>query len=176
MTDLHLSRPKVELVAPAPSHEKEFIRLAARSVDLHRGWVSPPADRDTYRRYLERVSGSMHAGFLVVDSTSGQIAGVVNINDIRLGSVRGASLGYYGFASSAGGGRMTQGVRLTVDFAFGPLALHRLEANIQPDNAPSIALVRRLGFRLEGFSPKYLHIAGDWRDHERWAVLSDEWS
>ena len=54
-------------------------------------------------------------------------------------------------------------------------ALHRLEANIQPDNARSIGLVRSLGFRMEGFSPRYLKIGGRWRDHERWALLSDNW-
>ncbi len=59
--------------------------------------------------------------------------------------------------------------------AFGELGLHRLEANIQPDNAASIALVRKPGFRLEGYSPRYLKIAGRWRDHERWAILAEEW-
>jgi ribosomal-protein-alanine N-acetyltransferase len=69
---------------------------------------------------------------------------------------------------------MTEGVRLVMRHAFGPLGLHRLEANIQPANTASLALVRRLGFRREGLSPRYLKIGGRWRDHERWAMLSDE--
>jgi ribosomal-protein-alanine N-acetyltransferase len=70
---------------------------------------------------------------------------------------------------------MGEAVRLVVTHAFHALGLHRLEANIQPGNGPSRALVRRLGFRQEGYSPRYLKIDGDWRDHERWAVLADEW-
>ena len=57
--------------------------------------------------------------------------------------------------------------------AFRRLKLHRLEANIQPTNAPSIGLARACGFAREGYSPRYLKIGGRWRDHERWAILAD---
>ena len=70
---------------------------------------------------------------------------------------------------------MEAGLRAMLREAFGRLGLHRLEANIQPDNARSIALVGRLGFRLEGLSPGYLKIRGDWRDHERWALTREEY-
>lgn len=59
--------------------------------------------------------------------------------------------------------------------AFGELDLHRLEANIQPDNERSIRLVVRLGCRREGYSPRYVKVAGKWRDHERWALLAEDW-
>ena len=70
---------------------------------------------------------------------------------------------------------MTEGMGLVLDYAFSELGLHRLEANIQPGNTASIALVRRCGFVREGFSEKYLKIGGEWRDHERWAIRADLW-
>jgi ribosomal-protein-alanine N-acetyltransferase len=70
---------------------------------------------------------------------------------------------------------MGEGLALVLDRAFGELGFHRLEANIQPANPASAALVSRIGFRKEGFSPQYLFVDGAWRDHDRWAILSDEW-
>jgi ribosomal-protein-alanine N-acetyltransferase len=69
---------------------------------------------------------------------------------------------------------MRAGLELVVKRAFGAFKLHRVEANIQPKNLASRALVLALGFRLEGYSPRYLKIGGRWCDHERWARLADE--
>jgi ribosomal-protein-alanine N-acetyltransferase len=70
---------------------------------------------------------------------------------------------------------MREGLALALELAFDALGLHRLEANIRPENRASIALVRGAGFRLEGRSPRFLQIAGEWCDHERWALLAEEW-
>jgi len=114
-------------------------------------------------------------GLIARRAGTGAIVGIVNISEIVRGPLQGAFLGFHAMADQAGQGLMTDAVRLAVNHAFRQLGLHRLEANIQPANARSIALVRRLKFRLEGFSPRYLHIAGGWRDHERWAVTREDW-
>jgi RimJ/RimL family protein N-acetyltransferase len=105
-----------------------------------------------------------------------ELAGVININEIVRGAFCSGYLGYYAFVPHHGCGYMTQGLRAVVSHAFRRLRLHRLEANIQPDNEASRRLIQRLGFRQEGLSPRYLKVAGRWRDHERWALTAEEWS
>jgi ribosomal-protein-alanine N-acetyltransferase len=100
---------------------------------------------------------------------------VVNINEIVMWAFRSGYLGYFIFEEYAGKGYMTEGIRLVIKHAFNRLKLHRLEANIQPDNQDSLKLAKRLGFTKEGYSPRYLKIAGRWRDHERWAILKEDW-
>jgi len=63
---------------------------------------------------------------------------------------------------------MTEALQLVLRFAFDELGLHRIEANIQPNNHASRNLVQRCGFTLEGESKDFLFISGRWRDHERW--------
>ena len=72
-------------------------------------------------------------------------------------------------------GYTTEALQLMLRHAFVKLKLHRVEANIQPENAASIALVKRAGFVKEGYSRRYLKICGRWRDHERWAILIEDW-
>ena len=99
--------------------------------------------------------------------------GVINLNNVVRGSFLNASLGYYVGAPYLGNGYMSQGLELLKRYAFNTMNLHRLEANIQPNNTRSIALVQRAGFTLEGLSEKFLFINGKWRDHERWSCVAD---
>jgi ribosomal-protein-alanine N-acetyltransferase len=149
----------------------EFLALVDSSRSLHEPWIHPPTTQRMYRHYVDRLERDDHVGLLVVERSSERIAGVINLNNIVRGSFLSASLGYYVGADFAGRGYMRSGLTQVVDHAFRALGLHRLEANIQPDNARSLALVRRCGFRHEGFSPAYLYIDGQWRDHERWAIV-----
>jgi len=89
--------------------------------------------------------------------------------------MQSAYLGYYALAPYARRGYMRDGLELMLRYAFRTLHLHRVESNIQPANRRSIALVRRAGFAREGYSRRYLKIDGRWRDHERWALLFEDW-
>lgn len=167
-------RGGVRLERPAPGHMHAFLDAVARSRALHRHWVAPPDTPAAYRAYLQRTRDGNCAGHLVFDADD-ELVGAVNIGEILRGAFQSGQLGYYVFAPHAGRGLMRQAVRQVVTRAFRDYGLHRLEADVQPDNAASRALVRELGFRLEGYSPRYLKIAGRWRDHERWAITAGEW-
>jgi len=167
--------PGVRLEEPGLRHREEFLAAVRRSHRLHGRWAAAPRDRAHYGAYLARIDHPSQRGFFVL-APSGAIAGVVNLSEIVRGNFQSAYLGYYAFAPHNRRGYMTEGLRLVLAEAFGPLGLHRVEANIQPDNVASKRLVRRLGFLREGLSPRYLKIAGRWRDHERWAITREEWS
>ncbi|MCM3879903.1 MAG: GNAT family N-acetyltransferase [Vicinamibacterales bacterium] len=143
-----------------------------RSRRLHGSWVAPPASPASFRAALVRWRQPTHAAFFIWNGS--ELVGVVNISEIVRGIFRSAYLGYYAFEPLAGRGLMREGLSQVIDHAFDEMKLHRLEANIQPKNRRSVALVRSLGFRREGFSRRYLKIAGRWRDHERWAVLAED--
>ncbi|MFF7438675.1 GNAT family N-acetyltransferase [Streptomyces sp. NPDC008122] len=170
------SGPRVGLRPFSPGDAEEFTARARESRELHRPWLFPPCTTEAYAAYAGALTGDpARAGFLVCErADGGAIAGFVNINNIVRGAFRSGALGYGAFAHAAGRGLLTEALGLVMDRAFGPLELHRLEANIQPGNAASRALVRRAGFRLEGFSPAMLHIDGAWRDHERWAITASD--
>ena len=152
--------------------QDEFLGLVSVSAELHRPWMSLPSTPEQYQAYLARYAQPDEESVLICVRGSGAIAGVVNINSIIRGRFQSASIAYAAFAPSAGRGYMTEGLTLVVRYAFEQLQLHRLEAQIQPENRASIRLVRRVGFRHEGYSPELLYIDGAWRDHERWAITN----
>jgi ribosomal-protein-alanine N-acetyltransferase len=167
--------PRVALRPFTAGDAEEFTARARESRELHTPWLFPPLTVEAYEVYAGQLIGNpARAGVLVCDRTAGAIAGFVNIPPLVRGSFLAGALGYGAFAHAAGRGLLSEGFGLVLAHAFGPLGLHRLEANIQPGNAASRALVRRAGFRLEGFSPAMLFIDGAWRDHERWAVTAGD--
>jgi len=165
----------VYLFEPARDTAEDFLAMTNASQVFHNPWVFPALDQRRYRGYLDRLAEGRAFGFFLGRIEDNAFLGVININDVIFGGFRSGSLGYYISADYARRGYMSEGLSLVLDRAFTELKLHRIESNIQPGNAASLALVQRMGFRKEGFSPSFLQIDGVWRDHERWAMLAEEW-
>ncbi|MEN8181698.1 MAG: GNAT family N-acetyltransferase, partial [Myxococcota bacterium] len=166
---------RVWLREPLRSDQSEFVALMKQSRRLHRGRVEPPRDRRAFGRYLAGLGADRREGFLVCRREDGAILGVVNLNEISRGPAHTAFLGYYLGAPHTGQGYMGEALGLLQRHAFRTLRLHRLEADIQPDNTASIQLVERCGFRPEGTMRRFLKIGGRWRDHLIFARLAEEW-
>ena len=163
------------VIGPAVrSDATDLIRANLGSRAHHAPWIEPFTDADGFEAWFAAIVTGANIGLVAREAMSGEIVGVVNLGQIFLKGFQCAYLGYYGMAGFAGRGLMTEAVRAATHYAFDELGLHRLEANIQPDNRRSIALARRVGFQYEGFSPRYLRIGGVWCDHERWALLADQ--
>lgn len=146
--------------------------LVRSSQALHHPWVDAPDTPEKYRAYLKRMMPPSNHAFLVCRKSDQAVTGVINISNIVRGLFQSGYLGYYAFAGFERQGNMKKGMTAVIRHAFKDLKLHRLEANIQPGNIASRALVEACGFNLEGYSPRYLKINGRWRDHERWALLA----
>jgi [ribosomal protein S5]-alanine N-acetyltransferase len=163
------------LRAPEPDDEPEFLTATRASRALHRGLAQPPLTHAQFLHFLIQAEHPAQAVHLLCRREDGAICGVLNLSDIRREPLQSANLGYYALVPFAGHGYMTEGIQLILRQAFVRLKLHRIEANVQPDNAASLALIRRSGFREEGYSPRMVRIGGRWRDHVRFAILADEW-
>ncbi len=172
---------RVYLRYPEIADRAEFLGLRKESEELHRPWEPlPPPEMDVYgsaafTRYQIASTQERSRHFLICRRKDDAIVGAASLNEITRGCLQSAYLGYWVGAPFEGQGYMTDGVRLVIRHAFETLRLHRIEANIQPENEPSLALAKRCAFQLEGYSPRYLKIAGRWQDHERWAILREDW-
>jgi ribosomal-protein-alanine N-acetyltransferase len=166
---------RVYLRAPARSDQAEFLMLMRASRSFHRPWASAPTDDERFTAYLSDAQRPDFEAMLLCRREDRAILGFFNLSQIARGSLQSAYLGYAIGKPYARQGYMREGLELVLHRAFLNLRLHRIEANIQPGNRASIALAAGSGFRREGFSPRYLKIGGRWRDHERWAILAEEW-
>ena len=168
-----MAASRVYLRAPEAEDERAFLAAVRRSRGLHHPWLKAPGTPGEFRAWLERMAEPGQHPYLVCRRDTDDWVGVINISNVVLGLFRSGYVGYYAFAGQQGQGLMRDGLQAVLRHAFRKLKLHRLEANIQPGNAASRAMVQACGFSQEGFSPRYLKINGRWRDHERWARIAD---
>lgn len=167
MNGIIIREPKME-------DKETFIAAMQRSQSLHHPWVKAPATPQEFDDYFQRYQQLNQKSFVVCDN-AGHIVGVFNVSEIVRGLFQNAFLGFYAIADYAGKGYMSAGLKLVLEKVFNELNLHRIEANIQPDNGQSIRLVKKNGFRYEGFSPRYLQIDNEWRGHEHWAMTVEDY-
>ncbi len=158
-------------------------RILERELMENRSWLrkweatSPYAPmsfdtRASIRNLLSHArSGS---GLPFVIEYDGELAGQLNVSSIAWGSLSSATIGYWVSERFAGKGITPTAVALATDYCFEQLGLHRMEICIRPENAASLRVVEKLGFRYEGLRRRYIHINGDWRDHFCFGLVSEE--
>lgn len=110
----------------------------------------------------------------VIESGDGRIRGRINLNNIVRGAFRSADLGYWVDSESVGRGLASRGVRAVAEHAHRDLTLHRIQAATLLHNAASQRVLLATGFARIGMAPKYLHIAGEWQDHELFQLVLEE--
>ncbi len=155
----------------------EALRL--RNAEWLRPWeaTSPvPAPPIGFRDYVleSRRLARRGESLTFAIEVGGEIVGQLSVSSIALGALRGASIGYWVSRHVAGRGIVPTAVAIATDHCFTELGLHRIEINIRPENAASLRVVAKLGFREEGLRRRFLHIDGDWRDHRSFALLAEE--
>lgn len=158
-------------------------RVLQHELMSNRSWLRPweatspggpaPLDmRGSIRRLLQQHRDGQGIPFVM--EYDGEIAGQLNVWGIARGSLSSATIGYWVSERFAGRGITPTAVALATDVCFTELQLHRMEICIRPENAASLRVVQKLGFRYEGLRRRYIHIDGDWRDHYAFALTVEE--
>ncbi|RKR20501.1 GNAT family N-acetyltransferase [Arthrobacter oryzae] len=165
---------------------KEWTELRSRNCEWLAPWEasnpSPGGGLPDYRQMVRSLKSQAAQGsalpFVIAEWTPGHekpvMVGQLTVSSIVWGSAMMATLGYWVDKDRAGRGIAPTAVAMATDYCFGTLGLHRMEINIRPENGPSLRVVEKLGFRDEGFRPRYLHINGEWADHRTFALTAEE--
>jgi ribosomal-protein-alanine N-acetyltransferase len=176
---LSVAGEQVTLRVPQMSDFEEWAALREAS----RGFLVPweptwPADdltRASFRRRLKRYAedqrGDLAYPYFIFRNEDQKLVGGLTLTNVRRGVAQAGSLGYWMGAAYARQGYMTAAVRVLVPFAFSTLKLHRIEAACIPENAASVKLLEKTGFKREGYAREYLCINGMWQDHLLYAQV-----
>jgi len=182
ISNIVLNGPRVLLRPPATRDAAAWVALRKASEAFLQPWEPTwPPDGCTvaafHRRRLQ-IRDEWRAktgyGFLIFGREDGALLGGITLSNVRLGVARTGSLGYWIGAPYAHKGYMSEAVRCLLDYSFGPLQLHRVEAACLPNNEASRSLLLKCGFREEGLAREYLKINGRWCDHVTFGILKDD--
>lgn len=157
---------------------REIRRRNTRWLGPWEGSLPPEAGQAaaSYRAMVVTLRRRARRGFGMpfVVTESDRMVGMLNVSNIVWGSMRSASLGYWIEQETAGRGVIPTAVALTCDHLFTTARLHRIEISIRPENTASLRVVEKLGFTEIGLAPRFLHIAGDWRDHRLFQLVAED--
>lgn len=130
------------------------------------GFLTVELWRERLAQYRDHwLAGTSYRLHLFEKAAPARVVGSIGLSNVARGVFQNAQMGFGLDAACVGRGLMLEAVNATLDFAFGPLDLHRIEANHQPQNLRSAALLRRAGFEVQGYARDYLFLDGAWRDH-----------
>jgi ribosomal-protein-alanine N-acetyltransferase len=180
-----LRTARMVLRLPRESDRAEFVRVYQRSWHLYEPWVPQPPMGQTFEQMFDHTLARSDAGFkegsgyrFFAFLPNGVLATRVNLFHIVRDAAQRAVISWQVNAELANQGYTCEAVWALLDFAFGPqpagLGLHRVQADVIPQNAPSIRVAENSGFRREGYAKAYLKIAGKWQDHIIFAKLAEE--
>ncbi len=177
-----LEGERVRLRLPASRDYREWSQLRGESrAFLERWeprWMPDELERSAWRLRLSRFREDYAQGtaiaFFLFERQSGRLAGGITLGNIRHGVSQSGHIGYWIGERYGGRGLMTDAVKVLARFSFETLRLHRIEAACIPDNARSIRVLEKAGFRREGLLRSYLKINGLWQDHYLYARIADD--
>ncbi len=179
----HIIRGEGVYLRPGEMRDfEQWSSLRERSRDFLTPWepIWPPDDltrlafRRRIRRNNEEIERDETYPFFVFREEDSVLLGGLTLGQIRRGVSQTATMGYWMGARHAGKGYMSRAVRAALARAFGSMQLHRIEAACIPRNGASMHLLKRCGFREEGYARSYLRINGAWEDHVLFAILDSD--
>ncbi|NUO54706.1 MAG: GNAT family N-acetyltransferase [Polyangiaceae bacterium] len=180
-----LSTERLLLTIPAPTTARQLVSFVRKNREHFAPW-DPPADpaiesADYWSRRLALSRREFKQGiscrFVLFPrgAPAADVIGMISLSSFVRGALQQATLGYKIAKKHEGRGLMREGLEEVIRYAFDELCLHRLSANYQPTNERSGALLRRLGFSVDGYARDYLFVGGGWRDHVLTSLVNPSW-
>ena len=154
--------------------EEIFLEAMQQSQSFYGPWMYAPTTHDEFVDFYFCYNQTNQRCYLLLNKHN-DLVGLFSLSEITRGIFQNAYLGFCANVNFAGLGLISAGLKLLFKEVFINLDLHRLEANIQPENSASLNLVKTNGFSYEGLSKRYLNVNGEWRDFQRWAITVEDW-